>query len=355
MEQDYLIDDGLVDRLLAALADALRRTRKDPFGAPVTVAEIYQDLVPYRSVRTALGFQMNADYEHTVLRLLAGENELAKLEPDEAREELRSELDTPNPNVGLFRKFAACDVWILRTELTLGDATDSTGKPEGMAPAPMNEPSPSHEPAAVHADEPLSHEPDPPRPAPAAPMSDLETTPAWQAGQHAPDPVAQPAVEPASPVDASEDDLPVLELETELVGEEAGGEAPVDGHNLEWAESVPEGEWSAAEGELLLEEEVQDPPDTPDTTVRPAAAGAHEPLPQPEAAVMFDSSQSQGTVATAHAAGSCTFCQGSLPGGRVVRFCPACGADQSMKPCGSCREPLDPAWKFCIGCGQSQN
>lgn len=342
MEQDYLIDDGLVDRLLAALADALRRTRKDPFGSPVTVAEIYQDLVPYRSVRTALGFHMNADYEHTVLRLLAGENELAKLEPDEAREELRSELDTPNPNVGLFRKFAACDVWILRTELTLGDATDTTGKPERMAPAPIHEPS-------------LSHEPDPPGHEPAAPMSDLETTPAWQAEHHAPDPVTQPAVEPASPVDASEDDLPVLELETELVGEEAGGEAPVDGDSLEWAESVPEGEWSAAEGELLLEEEVQDPPDTPDTSVRPAAAGAHEPMPQPEAAVMFDSSQSQGTIATAHAAGSCSFCRASLPGGRVVRFCPSCGADQSMQPCGSCREPLDPSWKFCIGCGQSQN
>lgn len=325
MEQDYLIDDGLVDRLLAALADALRRTRKDPFGAPVTVAEIYQDLVPYRSVRTALGFQMNADYEHTVLRLLAGENELAKLEPDEAREELRSELDTPNPNVGLFRKFAACDVWILRTELTLGDATDSTDKAEGMAPVPIHEPSPVHEPPVVHADEPLSHESAPPR--------------------H----------EPASPVDESEDDLPVLELETELVGEEAGGEAPVDGDNLAWAESVPEGEWNAAEGELILEEEVQDPPDTPDTSVRPAAAGAHEPMPQPEAAVMFDSSQSQGTIATAQAAGSCSFCQGSLPGGRVVRFCPSCGADQSMQPCGSCREPLDPSWKFCIGCGQSQN
>jgi hypothetical protein len=333
VEQDYLIDDGLVDRLLAALADALRRTRKDPFGAPVTVAEIYQDLVPYRSVRTALGFQMNADYEHTVLRLLAGENELAKLEPDEAREELRSELDTPNPNVGLFRKFAACDVWILRTELTLGDATESTDKPERVAPPPTHEPAPLHEAPPLREPAPM-HEP------PAV---------------HAPDPVTQPAAESASPVDTSEDDLPVLELETELVGEEAGGEGPVDGDNLEWAESVPEGEWSDAEGELLLEEEVQDPPDTPDTSVRPAAAGAHEPMPQPEAAVMFDSSQSQGTIATAHAAGSCSFCQGSLPGGRVVRFCPSCGADQSMQPCGSCREPLDPSWKFCIGCGQSQN
>jgi hypothetical protein len=107
--------DDLVERMHARLVDALRRLRPDPFGSPVTVAEIYQDLVPYRNVRTELGFDMNADYEHTLLRLLAGEGELARLDPAEARDELRAELESSNPNVGLFRKFAACDVWITRT------------------------------------------------------------------------------------------------------------------------------------------------------------------------------------------------------------------------------------------------
>jgi hypothetical protein len=104
-----------LDHIHASLADALQRTRpKEAFDAPVTVAEIYQDLVPYRAVRTQLGFDMNADYEHTLLRLLAGEDGLARLEPPEARDELRAELESANPNVGLFRKFAACDVWIVR-------------------------------------------------------------------------------------------------------------------------------------------------------------------------------------------------------------------------------------------------
>ena len=70
-----------MDRLRSiheTLADALRR-RPQAFDAPVTVAEIYQDLVPYRAVRSALGFDMNADYEHTLLRLLAGEEDLARL------------------------------------------------------------------------------------------------------------------------------------------------------------------------------------------------------------------------------------------------------------------------------------
>jgi hypothetical protein len=326
VEQDYIVEDGLVERLLAALSDALRRTRKDPFGAPVTVAEIYQDLVPYRSVRTALGFQMNADYEHTVLRLLAGEGDLARLEPQEAREELRSELDMPNPNVGLFRKFAACDVWVLRYDLTLGE-----GDTAGSASETEQEPAP-------------------------APESDGE-----QGAQHGPDewasaslPLAY-AANPAEPEPAL-DDLPDLELETEMVAAEQDDPAGiVEGDALIWAEPEPEGEWDAAEGELLLEEEVQDRPAAPDTSEEPASAGSTEPKQQPEAAVMFDSSQSQGSVATAHAGGSCAFCQGTLPGSRVVRFCPFCGADQSTKPCASCREPLDPSWKFCIGCGNQQS
>jgi Double zinc ribbon/PHF5-like protein len=136
---DDRMTDDQVERLHGRLVDALRRLRPDPFGSPVTVAEIYQDLVPYRSVRTELGFDMNADYEHTLLRLLAGEEELARLEPTEARDELRAELDSPNPNVGLFRKFAACDVWIARTVETAQPraepeiAAGETWDPRGLA------------------------------------------------------------------------------------------------------------------------------------------------------------------------------------------------------------------------------
>lgn len=104
--------DVYVERLYTALTDALRRSRPRPFEAPVTVAEIYQELVPYRVVRASLGFEMNADYEHAVLQLLAGAGGLTRLEPESAAAELRAELSMPNPNVGLFRKFAGCDVWI---------------------------------------------------------------------------------------------------------------------------------------------------------------------------------------------------------------------------------------------------
>jgi hypothetical protein len=352
VHEDNVIDDGVVERLLAALADALRRTRKDPFNSPVTVAEIYQDLIPYRSVRTALGFQMTADYEHTVLRMLAGEKELARLEPEEAREELRAELDMPNPNVGLFRKFAACDVWILEQGLTLNE--DGPPAPQQAEPAPQN-PEPVLEPldSLLPGLEPAAPEPAPdpaPEPAPEPPA----VQPA--SDQPAPEPAPPPpAPEPVPAADQlpAETDLPVLELDTEPAAG-AGGETIQMSDALLWAEAEPEGEWDAADGELILEEEVQEPQTTADTLPPPADAGVHEPTNRQDAVNRVDMSQPQGKVVTAQAAGSCAFCQGSLPGGRVIRFCPFCGADQAMTPCPSCREPLDPAWKFCIACGNQQ-
>src|SRR5512142_2176818 len=115
--------DSVVLRLHRALAEALQRRRPDIEAAPVTVAEIYQELVPYRNVRATVGFEMNADYEHALLRLLAGEDALVRLEPEEVRQQLERELRTPNPDVTLFRRFAACDVWV--SPLAEGDAEEA--------------------------------------------------------------------------------------------------------------------------------------------------------------------------------------------------------------------------------------
>ncbi len=104
--------DAVVSRLHHALVDAIRQYRPTQTQQPISVAEIYQELVPYRNVRSVLGVEMNADYEYALLRLLAGEGGFARLEPAEAREALRLEIGSPNPNVSLYRKFAGCDVWL---------------------------------------------------------------------------------------------------------------------------------------------------------------------------------------------------------------------------------------------------
>lgn len=104
--------DRNIERLHRAIVEAVRQTRGNDLDRPVTVAEIYQTLVPYRAARAAIGFEMNADYEYALLRLLAGEGDLARLEPSEIRESLRMELDSPNPNVSLYRDYANCDVFL---------------------------------------------------------------------------------------------------------------------------------------------------------------------------------------------------------------------------------------------------
>lgn len=127
----------VVTRLYKCLLDALRHARPDTEPEqPVTVAEIYQTLVPYRRVRARLGVELNADYEHALMRLLAGEGGYVRLEPEQAREELRRELESPNPNVGIFRKFAACDA---RVEPDGGEGESRGGEStEGHASPPSS-------------------------------------------------------------------------------------------------------------------------------------------------------------------------------------------------------------------------
>jgi hypothetical protein len=97
-------------RFHRALVEEILRTRPTYLHEPFTVAEIYQNLVPYRTHRDRIGVEMNGDYEDALLRLLAGEGEYLHLESEHARNEIVAELLSPNPNTGLFREFAAVDV-----------------------------------------------------------------------------------------------------------------------------------------------------------------------------------------------------------------------------------------------------
>jgi hypothetical protein len=127
------VTDAALHRLHECLARELRR--RGSLEQPVTVAEIYQDLVPYREVRAEIGVDMNADYEHVLLRLLSGESGLARLEPAEARAELRLELEMPDPNVTMYRKFAGCDVWVAPGSDANGGPLQPARRPSRYAPA----------------------------------------------------------------------------------------------------------------------------------------------------------------------------------------------------------------------------
>lgn len=109
MTPDGLVPDELA-RMHRALVDALHTRGPEAVLRRFTVAEIYQDLIPYRTHRDLLGVAMNGDYEHLILRLLAGEGGLLAIESDSAREAFRLELDATHPNTGIFREYAGLDV-----------------------------------------------------------------------------------------------------------------------------------------------------------------------------------------------------------------------------------------------------
>lgn len=276
--------DEVVTRLYRCLVEELDR-RGHPEGRPLKVSDLYQDLVPYRAVRSSLGVELNADYEHALLRLLSGERELLRLEPAQARDELRREVDAPYPFVGLFRKFSASNVWVNREDLS------SRSQP----PAPAT--------AAA-----------PPAGAGSSPSSGgRETAQPPRPTEHGePSPEAVPALAASAEAAAPADPAPAVGGDSAPPREDGPGDAvPL---------RTPRSQGSLAPARLPVQ--LHREPDR--------KAAATEKLER---------------------GGVCTFCSEELPGGRRVRYCPHCGADQRMRPCPRCDAVLEQFWRYCISCG----
>jgi hypothetical protein len=103
-------EETSVERFHRVLVESIVGAAPAYLEASFTVAEIYQSLVPYRTHRDRLGVAMNGDYEDVLLRLLAGEGDFLVLDSEAARERIRKELATRNPNTGIYREFAAVGV-----------------------------------------------------------------------------------------------------------------------------------------------------------------------------------------------------------------------------------------------------
>jgi hypothetical protein len=100
----------VLERFHEVLLQEIRESRPEYLTESFTVAEIYQELVPYRSHRDRIGVDINGDYEDALLRMLSGEGGYLRLDSEVALREIREELEGPNPNSALFREFAAAEV-----------------------------------------------------------------------------------------------------------------------------------------------------------------------------------------------------------------------------------------------------
>jgi hypothetical protein len=132
----------ILERFHRALIEEIQTQRPEYLTGPFTVAEIYQNLVPYGSHRDRIGVEMNGDYEDALLRLLAGEGGFLVLESEPALRDLRAELDTANPNTGLYREYAAVDVHLNQAYLDLSGVpvrglTDLVAALNAEDPIPM--------------------------------------------------------------------------------------------------------------------------------------------------------------------------------------------------------------------------
>lgn len=115
------------------LVEEITAKRPEYLKGPFTVAEIYQDLVPYPTHRDRIGVEMNGDYEDALIRMLAGEGGYLALESEHALREIRSELQTSNPNTGVYREYAAVDVRLNPDRVGGNGSLGAAPAPEAVA------------------------------------------------------------------------------------------------------------------------------------------------------------------------------------------------------------------------------
>ena len=159
----------VLERFHKALVEEIRVRRPEYLQRPFTVAEIYQNLVPYGTHRDLIGVEMNGDYEDALIRMLAGEGGYLIMESEDALRLLRQELHESNPNVSAYREFAAVDVRLNPKLLPKGDpgpswvAISQSDEEPSEEPLVSDEPvapSPSAAPAVAKADDspPVPHD-----------------------------------------------------------------------------------------------------------------------------------------------------------------------------------------------------
>lgn len=119
--------ERLFERLLIAVGDD---------DGPLTIGDLYQRLIPYRSIRSEVGVMELAAYEHALLRLLGGEGGRLAVDLESAAAEIRRELASPNPILGIYRDYAEVPVRIVSRRTGAAAAVDPVAAPPASPTSP---------------------------------------------------------------------------------------------------------------------------------------------------------------------------------------------------------------------------
>jgi hypothetical protein len=85
-------------------------------GAPLIVADICHNLVPYETRGEELGVETTSEYEFALLCLLAGEGGYARVGGKSEARRIRKLVDSPDLEEGAYREFLTTDVHLTPVE-----------------------------------------------------------------------------------------------------------------------------------------------------------------------------------------------------------------------------------------------
>ncbi len=363
------LSGDVLERFVGALVQEITVTRPEYLTGPFTVAEIYQDLIPYRSHRDLIGVEMNGDYEDALIRLLSGEGDYLLLDSAVAQQEMQKELDSPNPNTALFREFAAVDVRLhsrlVAQTAGLGpepSAEVSEAYPSDPEVAGARDVQPEAEVELELAETEVELEPEAEVKLEVEPEPDLELEPEaevelaldaeveleleaeeLEAGEEMPPKAAEVGggrqSEPAATTTGETEPVEVLKPEP---GRSSGD--GVVGH-IETAASQP----TAASPPLASFEEPA-PDETASTDAETASTDAETASTDAETA-STDAETASTDAELGDALTVCHWCREALPVRDSINFCPFCGSDLRPSPCRECGEAMEALWHFCVSCG----
>ena len=254
-----------LDRTFRHLLQTIQARYPAYLSQPFEVAELYQNILPYRHHRRELGLETNQDYELVLLQLLSGARDYLVVS-DEMRERLARELASPNPDPGVFREYSTAQIAL--------------------------------SPAAVRR---------------------------FQSG-----------VADTEPVLATAGAVGAAPETTARAASQRPSAAAVT--------TSPRSSSSAATAPNLA---AQSAPRRP--AAASSASAAATPAPRTPAAPV----SARPTQAIVPQAGEhCRYCNGALPNGRRITFCPHCGQNLTVVNCLACGTELELGWKFCTTCGR---
>lgn len=319
------MSDQVLERFHRALIEEIQTQRPEYLTQPFTVAEIYQNLVPYGSHRDRIGVEMNGDYEDALVRLLAGEGGYLILDSEPALKNLQAELDTPNPNTGVYREFAAVDVRLNQAYLDLSS--------EAMDQLPdLYE--------ELEADDPVAMT----DLAPVEGHASLEGLGVVPPGV---DIFSDPGPGPRG------DAFAASETDAEAAGESDAGTASEGSSEEGSGADMPVRDPGSNGADPDVDEASTSAGEEPATEVESQGARRREPLAPEfvEDDVTEDEETSTSRRTGSVPGGSCLWCRADLPERATLKFCPFCGTDTRLVPCPECGDEVEPEWRFCASCG----